>query len=98
MHCLHFQPLLYDELDVAVFTMQECQLTTQTLECMRAPGKANLCKIETEIFQNQLKQQTTRQVHVNFEQLVQRYKDKHHLYDAKMMQLKKEEQERYILT
>lgn len=74
--------------------MQERHLTTQSLECMRAPGKVSLERRATDRFQDLLKQQTTRQVHINFEQLVQRYKNKHQLYEEKMMLLKKREEER----
>ncbi len=69
-------------------------MTTQSLECMKPPGKVKLEKIETEIFQERLKYQTPRQVDVNFEELVDKFKEQKRLYEEKMAKLKKEEEKR----
>lgn len=66
-------------------------MTTQSLECMKPPGKVKLERIETEIFQERLKNQTPRQVDINFEQLMDKFKEQKKLYDQKMAKLKKEE-------
>lgn len=51
-------------------------------------------RVETDIFKDRLKQQTARQVDLNFEQLVQKYKTHHELYEEKLTQLKKKDEER----
>ena len=55
---------------------QQRQLTGQSLECMKPAGKVKLERIETGIFQEQLKQQTPRQVDLNFEALISKFHEK----------------------
>ena len=62
---------------MCVFVLfQQRQLTGQSIECMRPAGKVKLEKIETGIFQEQLKQQTPRQVDLNFEALISKFHEK----------------------
>ena len=51
-------------------------MTGQSLECMRPSGKVKLERIETGIFQEQLKQQTPRQVDLNFQTLINKFHQK----------------------
>ena len=69
-------------------------MTTQSLECMKSPGRVKLEKIETEIFQERLKYQTPRQVDINFEELIDKFKEQKKVYEEKLAKLKKEEQKR----
>ena len=69
-------------------------MTTQSLECMKPPGKVKLEKIETEIFQERLKYQTPRQVDINFEALVDKFKEHKRVYEEKMKKIRKEEEKR----
>ena len=61
---------------------------------MRASQKGSLEKVETGIFQYRLKQETARQVNLNFEQLVQKYRKRHEIYEEKVTELKKKGAER----
>lgn len=61
---------------------------------MRPQGRAKLEKVETEIFQERLKYQTRRQVDLNFEELIEKFKEHKKLYDEKMAKQKKEEEKR----
>ncbi len=69
-------------------------MTTQSLECMKPPGRVKLERIETEIFQERLKYQTPRQVDINFEELIDKFKEQKKVYEDKLARLKKEEQKR----
>lgn len=67
-------------------------MTAQSLECMKSPARVKLGKVETEIFQERLKYQTPRQVDLNFEELVTKFKEQKKLYDEKLTQEKKEQE------
>ncbi len=64
----------------------------QSLQSMRAPGKLKLERIETRIFQKKLKQQTPRQVDLNFEGLIQKFQERQKVFEEKLLtdQKKKE--------
>ncbi len=65
---------------------------------MRPPGKVVLERVETDIFKDRLKQQTARQVDLNFQQLADKFSNRFHIYEEKIAQLKKEEEERYEVS
>lgn len=76
-------------------------MTTQSLECMKSPCtlklskiELKLSKIETEIFQERLKYMTPRQVDLNFQELIEKFKEHKKVYDEKMTVEKKEKQKR----
>ncbi len=69
-------------------------MTTQSLQCMRA-GKIQLDKVETEIFQERLKYLTPRQADLNFEQLIEKFKEQKKIHDEKLSQEQKEEEKRH---
>ena len=68
-------------------------MTGQSLECMRAAGKVKLEKIETGIFQEQLKHQTPRQVDLNFETLISKFHEKQRQHEE-LVAREKEAQEK----
>ena len=70
-------------------------MTTQSLESMRSPARLKLSKVETEIFQERLKYMTPRQVDLNFEELIEKFKEHKKIYDEKLAVEKKEEEKRY---
>ena len=72
-------------------------MTTQSLESMRSPARLKLSKVETEIFQERLKYMTPRQVDLNFEELIEKFKEHKKIYDEKLAVEKKEEEKRYGL-
>lgn len=51
-------------------------------------------RVETDIFRDRLKQQTVRQVDLNFQQLAEKYSNRFKMYEEKIAHLKKEEEER----
>ena len=61
---------------------------------MKSPAKSKLGKVETEIFRDRLKQQTSRQVDLNFQELKERYNKRLEVYADKIAQMKKIEEER----
>lgn len=63
---------------------------------MKSPAKLKLSKIETEIFQERLKYMTPRQVDLNFEELIEKFKEHKKIYDEKLAIEKKEEEKRYV--
>lgn len=69
-------------------------MTTQSLECMKSPARLKLSKVETDIFQERLKYMTPRQVDLNFEELIEKFKEHKKVYDEKMAVEKKEEEKR----
>ena len=74
--------------------MQERKLTTQSLEFMRSPAELKLSKVETDIFQERLKYMTPRQVDLNFEDLIEKFKEHKKIYDEKVAAERKEEEKR----
>ena len=60
---------------------------------MRPSGKVKLERIETGIFQEQLKHQTPRQVDLNFETLISKFQDKQRQHEE-MLAREKEAQEK----
>ena len=63
---------------------------------MKSPGRLKLDKVETEIFRDRLKYLTPRQVDLNFEQLIEKFKEQKKIYDEKLALEKKEEEKRYV--
>lgn len=72
-------------------------MTTQSLECARPPGRAQLERVETDLFQRRLKHQTPRQVDINFEEMVERFKEHKRIFEEKLALKQKEEEKRYQL-
>jgi adenylate kinase family enzyme len=72
--------LLY-QLFVALSRMKKQELNGQSLEFTRSPGRMKLEKVETSIFRERLKHQTPRQVDLNFEELIDRFKDRQRVYE-----------------
>ena len=69
-------------------------MTTQSLQCIKSPGRIKLDRVETEIFRDRLKYMTPRQVDLNFEELIEKFREKKRLYDEKLALEKKEEEKR----
>ena len=64
----------------------------QSLQSMRPPGKLKLERIETGIFQKKLKQQTPRQVDLNFEGLIQKFQERQKIFEEKLLTEQKKEE------
>lgn len=73
--------------------LQERRQTTQSLECMKSPGRVNLQRIETEIFQGRLRNQTPRQVDINFDELIEKFKEQRRLLSKKLADQEKDEEQ-----
>jgi hypothetical protein len=76
--------------------VQERKMTTQSLEAMRSPARLKLNRVETEIFQERLKYMTPRQVDLNFEELIEKFKEHKKAYDERITAERKEEEKRYV--
>lgn len=75
--------------------LQERKQTTQSLECMKSPGTVRLHKVETDIYRGRLRNKTPRQVDLNFEELIEKFKEQKKLFDEKLAEQKKEEEKQY---
>ena len=61
---------------------------------MRPSGKVKLERIETGIFQEQLKHQTPRQVDLNFEALINKFQEKQRQHEEMLAREKEAEEKR----
>ena len=64
---------------------------------MKPLGRVKLEKVETEIFQGRLKNQTPRQFNLNFEELIQKFQERKQLLEEKIAKQKKEDEEKLVL-
>ncbi|CAI8022612.1 Sperm flagellar protein 2 [Geodia barretti] len=62
-------------------TGRKQELNGQSLEFTRSPGRMKLERVETSIFRERLRQQTPRQVDLNFEELVDKFKERQRVYE-----------------
>ena len=62
---------------------------------MRPSGKVKLEKIETGIFQEQLKHQTPRQIDLNFEALINKFQEKQRQHEELVAKEKEANEKRY---
>ncbi len=67
-----------------------------SLEATRPSGRAKLEKIETGIFEQNLKQQTPRQVDLNFQELIQKFQERQKKYDEGIFTKRKREEEQLV--
>lgn len=68
-------------------------MTGQSLESMRPSGRVKLERIETGIFQKRLKQQTPRQVDLNFEGLIQKFQERQKSFEERLSSERRREEE-----
>lgn len=61
---------------------------------MKSPAKLKMRKVETDLFQARLKYQTPRQVDLNFQELIEKFKEQKKLHDGKVAEEKEEEEKR----
>ncbi len=61
---------------------------------MKSPGRLNLERVETDIFQERLKHQTPRQVDLNFEELIEKFQERKKVFEEKMVQQMKEDDQK----
>jgi hypothetical protein len=62
---------------------------------MRPSGKVKLERIETGIFQDQLKHQTPRQVDLNFQSLISKFHQKQHRHEKLVAREKEASEKRW---
>lgn len=85
--------LMY-QIFVALHRKEKVHLASQSIDSVRSDGKFKLEQIESNMFQENLKLQTPRQVDLNFEELIKKFKGRHEKYKALLMKERVDEEEK----